>query len=242
MKKNLIFIHGFRGDHLGLKEMAENYFDKKKFNIYLPDIPPAGEHSMESYTPLTYAKFIADYIKAHNIKKPILIGHSMGSIVAAATAERYPELLDKKIIFLSPISIKPSAFFAALTPFSILLPNRLVTYITTKYLFIPKDRPLFLETLAISRLCGADYVSRIEVFKSARFSSHYCISDFDFASKKACFISGEKDRLIPRKKTEYVARNMESPTFYIKNTGHLLNYENPKETAFVIKNFIRRKK
>ena len=62
MKTNLIFIHGFRGNSSGLKEVA-SYFDKKKFNIYTPNIPPAGDYSMREYTPLTYAKFIADYIE-----------------------------------------------------------------------------------------------------------------------------------------------------------------------------------
>ncbi|MBQ8984638.1 alpha/beta hydrolase [Candidatus Saccharibacteria bacterium] len=241
MKTNLVFIHGFRGNSAGLKEVA-SYFDKKKFNIYTPNIPPAGDYSMREYTPLTYAKFIADYIKAHDIEKPILIGHSMGSIVAAATAERYPELLGDKVIFLSPISVKPSAFFSSLTPFSAILPNRVVTYITTKYLFAPKkDKALFKDTIAISNACSADYVNRLEVFKSARFSSHYSIRDFHF-KQKACFISGEKERLIPKEKTENLARDLGAASLYVKEAGHLLNYERPKETAFIIKNYLRRKK
>lgn len=240
MKTNLVFIHGFRGNNAGLKEVTE-FFDKKKFNVYTPDLPPAGDFSMKSYTPLTYAKFVADYIKAHEIEKPILVGHSMGSIVAAATAERYPELLGDKIIFLSPISVKPARFFAALTPLSVLLPNRLVTYVCTKYLFASKDKALFKDVLAISNICGADYVSRIEVFKSAKFSSHYCINDFHF-KQKSCFIVGDKERLIPIEKTETLARDLNSPCIFVKGTGHLMNYEKPKETAFAIKNYLRRKK
>lgn len=241
MKTNLIFIHGFRGNSFGLKETA-SFFDKKKFNIYTPNIPPAGDYSMKEYTPLTYAKFVADYIKAHDIKKPILIGHSMGSIVVAATAERYPELLGDQVIFLSPISEKPSLFFSALAPFSAILPNRIVTYITTKYLFAPKkDKALFKDVLAISNACSADCVSKLEVYKSARFSSHYSIYDFHF-KQKACFIFGEKERLIPREKTENLARDLGATLLHVKDAGHLLNYERPKETAFVIKNYLRRKK
>lgn len=239
MKTNLVFIHGFKGNNAGLKEVAE-FFDKKKFNVYTPNLPPAGDYSMKSYTPLTYAKFVADYIKAHDIEKPILVGHSMGSIIAAATAERYPELLGNKVIFLSPISVKTARIFSALTPFSALLPNRLVTYVCTKYLYASDDKELLKDVLAISYICGADYVSKVEVFKSAKFSSHYCISDFHF-KQKACFIVGEKERLIPTAKTETLARDLDATCIFVKGTGHLMNYEKPKETASAIKNYLRRK-
>lgn len=240
-KVNLLFVHGFRGNGAGLKEMAEKYFDKKKYNVYVPSIPPAGGNSMREYTPLSYAKFIADYIKRNNIEKPALIGHSMGSIVSAAVAERYPELIADKIIFLSPISAKPAAFFASLTPLSAVLPNGLITYIITKYMFIPKDKQLFQETLAVSKVCGADYVSKSEVFKSAKFSSHHAISDFDLGGKKACFISGEHDRLIPKEKTDALALKLNAPSIYIAGAGHLINYEKPKETTAAIKRFLSRK-
>ena len=241
MKQNLLFIHGFRGNHLGLEEIA-NCFDKRKFNVFLIDLPPAGEKTLGSYTPLSYAKFVADYIRLNKIEKPILIGHSMGSIITAAVAERYPELIGDKIIFLSPISVRTAPFFAAITPLSIILPNRLITYITTKYVFIPKDKELFKNTLVISNVCGADYVSRLDMFKSARFSSHYSISDFSFDNKKAYMIAGETDRLMPRKHTEELSKGRGIPVVYIKNSGHLINYEKPKETATASKNILRRKK
>ena len=237
MKKNIVFIHGFRGSSLGLEKVA-NYFDKKNYNVYVPDIPPAGDESLPEYSPRLYARFLARYIKDNEIEKPILVGHSMGSIVAAAMAERYPDLIDKKIVFMSPISAHPSLFFKMLTPLSVLLPNKVIGYITTKFLFVPKNKNLFKETLLLTYHCGANYCRRIDVFKAAKFSTNYAIPDFTF-EKNALIIAGEKDRLIPRKRTDILASDLGTKAIYLEDAGHLINYEVPEKVAKQIKKFLK---
>ena len=239
MKQNLIFIHGFRGNSTGLMELKQFFDSPEEYQTFFPDLPPAGGKSLERYDANHYADFLMRYIKIHHIENPILIGHSMGSIIAAATAEKYPELLNKKIIFVSPISVKPYRFVSMFSPFTALLPNRIVTYISTKYLFVAKDKNLFRHTLEASYLCGADYTSKKEVYQSAKFSSHNAISDFKF-KKEVCFISGEKDRLIPKAATEKLALKLHGETSYIKNCGHLVNYENAEAVAKIIKNFLKK--
>ena len=237
MKQSIIFIHGFRGSSLGMEKVAR-LFDTKNYNVYVPDMPPAGDESLQEYSPRFYARFLARYIKDNEIKKPILVGHSMGSIIAALMAERYPDLINKKLILMSPISARTGKFFRALTPLSVLLSNRTISYITTKFLFIPKDKQLFKETLLLVKHCGANYVSRFDVFKAAKFSTEYSIADFSF-DKDVCIIAGEKDRLIPKKKTDILASDLNTKPIYIKNAGHLINYETPGEVAKQIKKFLK---
>ena len=227
-RKNLIFIHGFRGNHLGLEQLA-SFFSQDAYNIYIPDLPPAGGSSLTRYDKDSYADFLASYIKTNQIEKPILIGHSLGSIIAAATAEKFPDLISKKIVFMSPISEKPAKFFAMLTPLTAVLPNRLIGFITTKYLFVPHDKNLFRHTLKTTYLCG--------VFSAAKFSVSHSISDFNL-KKQALFLSGETDRLIPRKKTEAAVKKYRATSKYIQNAGHLINYESPATAAKIIKDFI----
>ncbi len=233
---NLIFVHGLRGNHLGLEELA-SFFPRDIYNIYIPDLPPAGENSLVSYDSAHYVDFLANYIKSNNIKKPVLIGHSLGSIITAATVSKHPELVAKKTVFLSPISVKPAKFFAMLTPLTAVLPNKLIGYITTKYLFVPHDKKLLKSVLKTTYLCGADYTRRSDVFKAAKFSAQHAISDFDFKND-ALFLSGETDRLIPSKKTEETAKKYHAISKYIKGTGHLLNYEDPKTAAKIIRDFL----
>lgn len=237
MKKNLIFLHGFRGSSLGLEKVAK-HFDKKNYNIYIPEIPPAGDESLPEYSPRLYARFLARYIKDNEIKDPVLIGHSMGSIIAAAMAERYPELINKKIVFMSPISIHPSKFIKFISPLSALLPNKTISYVTTKHLFIPKDKKLFKETLLLTNHCGANYCRRLDIFKAAKFSTNYAIPDFTF-DRQVLIIAGEKDRLIPKKRTIYLSQDLDADISFIENAGHLINYETPDQVAKKIKHFLK---
>ena len=69
MKKNLIFVHGFRGNHLGLEELATKYFPKKDYNVFLPDVPPAGGNSLKNYSAIDYVHFLMKYIKKNKIEK-----------------------------------------------------------------------------------------------------------------------------------------------------------------------------
>ncbi len=240
MKQNLIFIHGFRGNNLGLQKITEENFPKEYYNVYSLDIPPAGGNTIEKFDARHYARFIAEFIRNNEIEKPVIIGHSMGSIVAAAVAERYPELISDKIIFLSPISTKPAKPFKMLVPLSIMLPNKMISYVTTTYLFVPKDKSLKKDTIKTAIECGSDYTTRKDVLSSAKFSISYSIEDFEF-KQKSCFICGEKDRLIPKSKTERIAKKFDGEVHYIKNAGHLINYETPDEVATIIKSFTSQK-
>ena len=45
-----------------------------------------------------WERAIADYIKKNNLKKPIVVGHSMGGVLAMALAADYPDLLSKVVV------------------------------------------------------------------------------------------------------------------------------------------------
>lgn len=45
-----------------------------------------------------WEKALADYIKREQMKKPIVIGHSMGGVMAMALAADYPDLIEKIVV------------------------------------------------------------------------------------------------------------------------------------------------
>lgn len=240
-KPPLILVHGFRGSPIGLKSIAD-LLTKSGYEVHVPAIPPfAGSKlpdSRTSYSAEAYAEYLANYIKAHHLKKPILIGHSMGSIIVAATAEKYPDLINEKLILMSPISVKPAKFFAALTPLSALLPNRLVDYITTRFLFVPKDHQLFKQTMQLTHACSYDQPpTKSAVFSAAKFSARHSIDDFAF-QKDTLLLAGEHDKLIPLSKTENLKSKLKCQLKIIPDSGHLHNYESPEATAAAIIDFI----
>lgn len=241
-KKQLLFVHGFRGNHLGLKDTID-YFKAKGYECFAPDIPPAFNTQKEElpklsdYSADAYAKWLADYILMNKLDHPVLIGHSMGSIICAATAEKYPELIDEKVFFLSPICVTPPKFICKLTPLTVIVPNKFIGYLTTKYLIIPKDKETLRTVLAITYRCSERFTSKKDTIGAAKFSTSYAISDFNF-NKKAVFIAGESDKLNSKKQIRNVAKKFGSEPIFLKKSGHLINYECPIILAETIeKNF-----
>lgn len=237
----IVLLHGFRGNHLGVDAIAEN-LKALGFKVFTPDLPPFGEadqtNTLLEYTPDSYARDVADYITHHHLRSPVLVGHSMGSLVAAATAERYPKIVSHKIVFLAPISEKPSQFFANLTPLSTSLPDKLVGFLTTMFLtahYNPKE---------LSRTLGLTYASsktgspKDDIRGAARFSCQYSLDDFNLKRYDVLMVAGTKDRLIPRAQTEELAKRKGYQTVFLQDAGHLLNYECPERIARVIEGFI----
>jgi pimeloyl-ACP methyl ester carboxylesterase len=237
-KKTLLFVHGFRGNHLGLESVV-SYFRNKGYECFSPDIPPAVNTqneelpSFSTYDVDGYAKFIADYILEKKLDHPILIGHSMGSIICAATAEKYPELIDRKIFFLSPICVTPPKFITNLVPLTMILPKRVVSYVTTKYLLVKKDRSFLKDTLKITNECAAKITSKRDLARAGKFSASFSISDFHF-DRDAIFIAGEKDKLNSKKQIKAVAKKFNREPIFLKKSGHLINYECPEVLAETI--------
>ncbi|MHC1776739.1 MAG: alpha/beta fold hydrolase [Lentimicrobium sp.] len=93
----LIILHGIFGisDNwvtLG-KRLAE------KFSVYIPDLRNHGQspHSPAfNYTAM--ADDLLEFIEEHELKKPMIIGHSMGGKVAMTFAQEYPEMVEKLVI------------------------------------------------------------------------------------------------------------------------------------------------
>ncbi|MBK6967444.1 MAG: alpha/beta fold hydrolase [Bacteroidales bacterium] len=93
----LIILHGIFGisDNwvtLG-KRLAE------KFSVYIPDMRNHGQspHS-PTFNYAAMADDLLEFIEEHELKKPMIIGHSMGGKVAMTFALEYPEMIDKLAI------------------------------------------------------------------------------------------------------------------------------------------------
>lgn len=227
----LVLIHGFRGAPFGLAAIADE-LRIAGYDVYLVPNPPfAGAPTLDKYTPEAYADYFAEYLESHHIAKPILIGHSMGTLTVSAIASLRPNLVDPRLILLSPISYKTARFFALLAPLSAYLPDSLVNFATTCYLYTGKGQ--FRSTMRITNACTKQTTCpKHAIFSAAYFSSHYGVADFHFSDRtKIHIIAGTKDRLISRHSTEKLARMLDIKPVFLSGTGHLHNYEKPHETA-----------
>lgn len=233
-KPPIVLIHGFRGAPAGLGAIATE-LERSGFKTYSPKIPPfAGAGELFDYNPHTYADYIASYIAENHLEKPVLVGHSMGSVIAAATASLHPEIIHDKLILLSPISKRPSPAIRLISPAAAYLPRNIVDLITTCYLFVPRDYELFKEALRLTKICSATYPpKKSAISKATRFSTDNTAADFEL-QQQVVIIAGEHDKLIDQQSTKTLANKLHAELEFLPNTGHLHNYERPQETAQAI--------
>lgn len=237
-KPPLILVHGFRGAPSGLKVIAED-LRKAGYEVFVPTIPPfAGAKELPEYTPRAYADFLAEFIREHKLKRPVLIGHSMGSIVTAAAASRYPSLINQKLILMAPISYRTPRVFSLIAPLQNFVPRKFVDYVTTRYLFVPHDHQLFREVMQLTDECSSNHPpKRRSASAATKFSTRNSINDFRL-TRNILLLTGKKDRVVSTKKTDRLAKKLDAKTVYLEGSGHLHNYEKPHETATEIIKFL----
>lgn len=235
----IILVHGFRGAPVGLADVESSLRELGYQNIFTPAIPPfAGAEKLPAYTPGNYADFLYNYCQKNHLDAPLLIGHSMGSIVVAATLQKYPDYFHQKSILLSPISTRTALPFRIVSPLSGLLPNRLIDYITTKFIIVTKDPDDFTRIMDITHQCGNLPPTKKELLKATSFSTTFSVADFP-SDHDFLFLAGAKDRLIPKKQTEQLAQKFSAKTHFLSNTGHIHTYEQPQATAEAIDRFLQ---
>lgn len=238
---DLILIHGLRGAPIGLEGIAKR-LRQAGYNVHIPATPPyAGAPALDAYTPEAYADYFAQYIISQRLKRPVMIGHSMGTIIVSAIANYHPELIDERIILLSPIAERPAAPFRIISPLAALVPRHIVDYLTTRYLFVPKERQKFQETMDLTNACSAVKPPTLhDALQATRFSVTYSINDF-LPPQQILIIAGAQDRLVGKHHIDELAEKLSAQLQFIPHAGHLHNYEAPEETAQLILGFLQTK-
>lgn len=94
----LLFLHGAANDH-AVWHQQTRWFAHHGFNVIAPDLPGHGNSRGEPLAAIEeIAGWTAALLDALGIGKVGLIGHSMGSLAALATAARFPERVEKLVL------------------------------------------------------------------------------------------------------------------------------------------------
>jgi len=104
MKKNLpiYFIHGYKGT-------PENFGELKKYFPTAIDIPLPWHLEIHNNTQHN-RDFLMKYLKNIITEKSLLIGHSLGGLLAQEFSIKYPELVEKVIFLGYPLDNNCAAF------------------------------------------------------------------------------------------------------------------------------------
>lgn len=123
IKGNVLLIHGFAGSTYSFRKNI-NLFLELDYLVLALDLPNFGysmrvkdwNHSNEFRASLIW-KFINYYESQKNLenKKWIILGHSMGGVVATYMAQLFQEKTEKLILVSPALGQEPNSFFRSIT-------------------------------------------------------------------------------------------------------------------------------
>lgn len=253
--RHILGVHGFRGDHHGLELTVDGL---APYEVWVPDLPgfgvsgamPHAEHNVEHYAA------IINQIAQH-MTSPILLGHSFGSVIAAAAVAtqqvNYPHL-----VLLNPIA-KPAlevtspldraatlvtdGFYrlCATLPSTLgrrLLGNTFIVWATGAFMTKTDDPRILAYTHDQHQGYFSGFHSPTTLLEAYRASITHTVADFaDHLSIPVTMVGGAADELSSPEDIAALADMIagDDVEFYaLQNTGHLMHYERPGAVALLV--------
>ena len=114
---SVFFIHGAGFDH-SVWVLPARYFARHGLNVIAPDLPAHGRSDGPALTTIeSMADWVVELIDltAHAESNTTLVGHSMGSLVALAVADRHPDKVQALALLgtSTPMPVGPPLLNAA---------------------------------------------------------------------------------------------------------------------------------
>ncbi len=103
----VVFIHGAEHDHC-VWVLQSRYLAHHGHGVLAVDLPAHGRSGGE---PLRTVEAMADWVRAMldaGVQKAVLVGHSMGSLIAIECAARYPDRVTKLVLVGTAFPMKVS--------------------------------------------------------------------------------------------------------------------------------------
>ncbi|MEA3504474.1 MAG: alpha/beta hydrolase [Bacteroidota bacterium] len=242
--KTVVFLHGFLENSTMWDFFADSL--SRKFNVVVIDLPGHGESDVVAE--IQSMELVAEVVKAVldslDIKKCMLVGHSMGGYASLAFADIYPAMLSGLVLFHShamedneqgkinrdrtvAIVEKNSADFV-----SMFIPD----------LFAPNNREKFNEVIERQKdfakaMPKEGIIASLKGMKT-RTSKLELLSQIDVP---VMFIAGKEDSRIPvDKMMQQVALPKHSELLLLGDTGHMSWVEEEEKTAVALFSFVLR--
>jgi len=253
---NLIMLHGLRGTHHGLDLIAKGL---KGYRVIIPDLPGFGsskplkvEHSIENYAGWT-DEFIGNLKLS---KKPVLLGHSFGTIIASCFAAQHPGKISK-LILENPVATPPlqsrrvvatriSAGYYKLGEIlpekigTALLRSKIATILMGEDLSSTKDRKLmkFIHSEHLKHFNS--FYNRQMMIEAFKASTNRCVGQYAAQiTTPTLIIAGRIDGVTEiERQEELVKKFPDAKLDIIDQVGHFTHYETPGDVVASVERFL----
>lgn len=228
---NIIFIHGLlanKNSNIALEE----YCIKNNFNYYSLDLPGHGEEPFNDIDLHldAYIDFVLNFININNIKKPILVGHSLvGPITVGLISKMNKE--DRSLVILED-PIKQSII-------ENIKPGKIESYVFDVGIFLKKikdiSKYMFKNFNKIRQLLANSTSNESLIFL------WNCYRKIDIPTLE---IFGEKDKLLNQESSVKNIKGLNKDIEFsiIKEARHTPNVNDPESFINSINDFLIKNK
>ncbi|EPS68601.1 hypothetical protein M569_06166 [Genlisea aurea] len=248
-KPNLVLVHGFGANAMWQYGDSLHHLIPR-FNVYVPDLlffgdssTPRPERSEEFQ-----AVCVMRMMEAHGVRKMSLVGISYGGFVGYSMAAQFPEAVEKVVLCCTGVCLEEkdlkSGFFEVsdLDEVANILmpqtPEKLRELMKFAFFRPVKAVPSCFLSDYIDVFC-TDHISQKRELIQA-LTQNRQISRIPSIRQPTLIIWGEHDRIFPLELGYRLQRHIgeSAKIVVIKNAGHAVNVEKPKEFAKHLKSFL----
>ena len=240
-KRTVVFVHGAGLDHSGWG-LQSRYFGYHGFNVLAVDLPAHGRSEGPALNAVgEMAGWIKEVLDEKKIKSAVVVGHSMGSLVALEFAARYPEIAERIALIGTayPMKVGDAFLDAARRDDSSAFDMETIWGHAPQVPFAGNPNPgmwMYGDTLArLGRLAPG-------VLHTDLNACNTYAGGIEAAAKVKCpalFILGARDMMTPPRGAEELIKKIEnSKSTRIAISGHSLMAEAPDATLDALIAFI----
>lgn len=221
----VVFIHGALGSSLAwifqLKIAEEEGFSAVAPNL----IGHGGSSDVEDGVDISYlSHFVGEFMDALDIKKAVVVGHSMGGAIAMTLAVETPERVEGLVLANTGARLRvlPELFEGLKSNF-----KRTVEEIIAPMSFSSKTSKAIIDLSVKEMLNTPPHVA----YRNFKACDSFNITDrLNEVKVPTLIIAGREDRLAPAKLAEDLHRRIASSKLVIvEESGHATMLERPEE-------------
>jgi len=220
-RETVLFVHGAGGGQYTWS-YQKGYFEKQ-FNPIVIELPGHGESGGEGEEEIgKYAEHVYAFLKALNLQKIFLVGHSMGGAIVQTLALTHPEVT-KGIVLVGTgarLKVLPLILDGIKNNFEEIV-QRINQFAYSRK--APSD--LVEKGVLIMRQCRAEVIYG-DFLACDRFD---IINEVEKITLPTLILCGEDDQLTPLKYSQFLQSRINgSKLEVLSNAGHMVMMESPQ--------------
>lgn len=249
-KSSYVMLHGIGSDASSFHSLIDQLADDRDIIVWNAPGYGNSQHLDQEFPLATdYADRLHDVLKEIQTRPVILVGHSLGTLMAAAFASRYPSKTQALVLLASaqgygcgPDQQLPAKSQNRLDKLSELGPKRFAAATAPGLIFQPENNPDLVSSAidAMSKINPVGYTQAVKMLSSGALK--------ETAETVLCSsltVVGNQDKITPIDQSQAVHNSLSTASpdlvhelVLIENAGHAVHQQQPAAVATAMTSFL----